>query len=416
MTQPSLILEANGNNGRQAGSLLAYRETESNGVLPIEVPFTRASTGMELLSDGLWRDAAINMPRRYWDGTKYQWLLEPQRENICVRSYQAASWNGSSASGTDNTTTSPTGAVNASTVNLLTGGFWRTPLFSMSELTIYTMSVFVKNNGLSAGQTYKFYFNNNIGGGPCVVNGTVDIVNGTFVLGATTGTTNASVAIENFGNGWYRLILSFTTIAGRTSATAELGFDSINIASGSLYMWGAQFEAGGGATSPIVTSGARVTRSADLPILTSSDPIGQTEGVIYSEFKFTSGVTSGRVIGGICVTGLANRLVGTVASVDKIQVIGRYGGNTFFNTVSTIALVNGLNKIAIAYKSGDLALFINGVLANTSTDAFAFTQTLNQIYPWVNEIDGLPSVQTFGNEFRLYKTRLTNAECIELTT
>ena len=179
----------------------------------------------------------------------------------------------------------------------------------------------------------------------------------------------------------------------------------------------AQLELGSYATSYVPTVATTVTRNADVISKTGiSSLIGQTEGVIYSEFIFTSAITIGRVIGGISEASLSNRLILNLANVNKIQIIGRANGITFFNILSTIALINGKNKIAIAYKSGDLCLFINGVLANTSTDTFTFNQSVNQVFPFVSEIDGSPATQVFGQLFQIYKTRLTNSELAQLTT
>jgi hypothetical protein len=109
MTQPSLILQANGNNGRQVGGMLAYRPSLDNGIIPIEFPFTRTTTGMERLSDGLWRGAAINMPRRYWDGTKYSYLNEPARTNVILHNNNLSNayWVKNQVTITPNSVSSP---------------------------------------------------------------------------------------------------------------------------------------------------------------------------------------------------------------------------------------------------------------------------------------------------------------------
>ena len=74
--------------------------------------------------------------------------------------------------------------------------------------------------------------------------------------------------------------------------------------------------------------------------------------------------------------------------------------------------LNILNKIAFAYKSGDNALYINGVLIASSGNV-TVPSSLNDFYlgnSLGNEQSG--SYQ----DFRLYKTRLTDAQLQTLTT
>jgi hypothetical protein len=398
-------------NGYEAGTIFSAKPTDGSG----DLTFSRASTALRRNSAGLWEEVANNVPRLHYPvgGGCPSWLLEPQRENLITRSYQAATgWTGVSASATNDTTTSPTGAVNASTINLSSGGYWRFLGFSVSELTIYTMSALVKNNGLSAGQTYKFYMNNNNGVGPLTISGTVDIVNGTFSLNSSVGVTSPSASIEAYGNGWYRIILSFTSIAGRASANAEIGFDGINIASGSLYMWGAQVEAGGFATSPIITTGARVTRSADYFTLNQGG--SSSGGTWFIHLKnntpvLSDAASSAPYVGSSSASGVAGwsfvlRQGGGAQRVALWKYESGVGTSLYTTLTDEV-------KIAVTWNGVTADVWVNGVRVVAGT-AFA-TSVLQYLASGNSGTLGRP---IFIVEQQIYPSQITDLEAESLTT
>ena len=73
-------------------------------------------------------------------------------------------------------------------------------------------------------------------------------------------------------------------------------------------------------------------------------------------------------------------------------------------------------KIAIAYKSGDSVLYINGVQAQQITSSFSFSASLSSVRfdPSAFYFSG-PRSATY-NQCALFPTRLTNAELASLTT
>jgi hypothetical protein len=82
--------------------------------------------------------------------------------------------------------------------------------------------------------------------------------------------------------------------------------------------------------------------------------------------------------------------------------------------IAASATVSGNLKIAVAYKTGDSALYINGVQIGTSSTAFSFTAALTQIN--INptgffEGSGNQSISTLS----IYNTRLSNTELATLT-
>jgi hypothetical protein len=209
---------------------------------------------------------------------------------------------------------------------------------------------------------------------------------------------------------------------------AEANNDNSWPASGALnltaYAWGAQIEAGSVATSFIPTTTAAVTRNADVVTLSGavSGCIGQTEGTIYWEGSFAQAQVA---------LGQDGFQIGINAN--NYIYFGVNSGRPYFRlranainavTISPIGNViqnNQKTKIAIAYKSEDSALFVNGTqIGSTNTTAFTFASSLPVIEIGSNL--SLSSSEGFSNSpkkpesFALYTTRLTDSQLQALTT
>ena len=250
-----------------------------------------------------------------------------------------------------------------------------------------------------------------------------------FNLASGTALT-AGATIQNYGNGWYRIISApYTIAAGDLAGSIRLIFaeadNDINWpASGALnltlYAWGIQLEAGSVATSYIPTTTGSVTRNADVISVSGavSGSIGQTEGTIYAEVDIANR--------------FANKFVFTISS-DQSTVSGRIGLNSNTNnrwrfqindvsgTATTTSSSNdaqtlGISKVAIAYGNNqDAVLYVNGqsVITATGTSGYVFdfknltigaTNTNSSV--WNDRIRAVA----------LYTTRLTNAQLAALTT
>ena len=164
------------------------------------------------------------------------------------------------------------------------------------------------------------------------------------------------------------------------------------------------------------TTSASATRVKDNCIKTGvSSLIGQTEGVVFVDFQM-----NGQSIGEDLYSNNKN-LTGSISI--QINVNGAlesyicYAGIfvSLSSSASTIQ-IGQRYKVALAYKSGSSALYINGVQIATNPTTFAFTTTLS-------EIDIANDVVLFAylnskkiNQVVQFKTRLTNAELASLTT
>jgi hypothetical protein len=259
-----------------------------------------------------------------------------------------------------------------------------------------------------------------------------------FNLASGTALTSGS-SIENYGNGWYRCVSApYTIAAGDLSGTvsftlAEGNNDVTWPASGALnltaYTWGAQMEAGSVATSYIPTTTAAVTRNADVINLSGavSGCIGQTEGTIYAEVDVRNlGVETYF----IRVDDGASTNIVSLRKLNTNNVRSAITAPTTSGTIniSSATFTAGILKIAFAYKSGEIALCVNGanLTANgTFTFGAAVQTSINSANFPVNALDRLLLGETIGGvpyfndrirAVALYTTRLTNAELQSLTT
>jgi hypothetical protein len=245
-----------------------------------------------------------------------------------------------------------------------------------------------------------------------------------FSLASGTALT-VGASIQNYGNGWYRLISPPYTIAS-SDLSGNVGFllaegnlDTNWPASGALnltaYTWGAQMEAGSVATSYIPTTTAAVTRNADVISVSGavSGCIGQTEGTIYAEVDVRNlGVETYfiRIDDGASTNIVSLRKLNTNSVRSAITAPTTSGTIN----ISSATFTAGILKIAFAYKSGEIALCVNG--ANlTANGTFLFSASFSRI--------SIGSNVTLGAELNdriravaLYSTRLTDSELAALTT
>ena len=247
-----------------------------------------------------------------------------------------------------------------------------------------------------------------------------------FSLASGTALT-AGASIQNYGNGWYRLISAPYTIAsgdlaGNVQFTmAEANNDITWPASGALgltaYTWGAQVEAGTVATTYIPTTTAAVTRNADLVNAsgsTISGLIGQTEGTIYAEVDLRNWIASGRIL--TCSNGTSNeRIMIQVGANRTLQAIVTTASADVANISTASGQVNGVYKCALTYASGDFAFYVNGT--QIGTDSSGGVPACTSVF--LGKIETSASTNFLTDRIRaaaLYTTRLSNDELAQLTT
>ena len=361
-------------------------------------------------------ETRLNIPRLdYSNGTCPSLLVEPQRTNLALRSEEfdsALVWFPVDVTVSANNTTSPDGTVNAdkliATAVTSTHIILQQPAGSVSGTTS-SVSIFAKASGLSNIQIL-----NNAGG--------LGVANFNLSTGTATLVNGVSASIQDYGNGWYRCIMTYTpTSTGNFNIQIRLADNSGNttfLGNGTdgIYLYGAQLEAGSYPTSYIPTTSAAVTRNADQVYKTGiSSLIGQTEGTIYLEAdiqkhndtEFYIAISNGFSLG--------EAIYLQQPSSGALYILFRTSGLTPTIVVSSANWNIGFNKIAIAYNSTSGEVFING--ASQGTVALSALPTCSQLT--IGARPDAPGNLVGSGGYKvatLFKTRLSNSELATLTT
>jgi hypothetical protein len=425
MPTPSLILVP---ARFKTGKLYTPLATTSGGVVlgaSGDFNVTRATTATRVNASGLIESVASGIPRLDYPlgGGCPALLVEPSSQNVALNSDNTAtSWTlGANLSsgyvdviGVSGNTLSV--ITSGSSLNAGAGRLIRGSSASIVSGTTYTFSFFMKKTGTHTIGAYRMPFaNGDIGSG--------FNVSGSFSSDSlyNTGVTSRTRRIEQWGTDVYRCIETFTATA--SGAVSFIGFAPVsainspnNPAVGAGIAFAApQLEVGSVATTFIPTTTAAVTRNADVISVSGavSGCIGQTEGTIYVEVDIRA----------FNVGFIATISDGTASN--RIEFYKFTGNIIYFDRISSTqsaatglgssALTAGIFKVAIAYKSGDTTMYINGTQVGAiQTQTFTFS-SLTKINIGSSRSDG----QAFNDRIRslaLYTTRLTNAELAALTT
>jgi hypothetical protein len=292
---------------------------------------------------------------------------------------------------TANTTISPDGFQNADTIS-----------FDSGAGSTFTDDSFVLQNVtlISGATTFSFY---------------AKVNSGTAKILARIGF--GSYSAINITSNWQRFVITDTTGGG--ALFVQFGIrrgtlEPIN-ATATIQIWGAQIEAGSYATSYIPTTTAAVTRLKDNCDKTGvSSLIGQTEGTVFVEFKMKGQSLSEDVYSN------NKNLTGSISIQTTVsgQLLGFicYAG-TFIQFASSTGVIQigQTYKVAIGYKTGNSAIYLNGAQIAASSTAFAFTTTLDEIDIANNGVFFAHLNNKEVSQVLQFKTRLTNAQLAELT-
>jgi len=195
-------------------------------------------------------------------------LIEETRSNLLLQSadFFSASWTKSNLSVSADVVTSPDGTQNAdklveNTVNT-THGISQAPTLTAG---IHSVSFFAKAGERSWMRVI------------CVDGGAyINLSSGVFGTVSAGTVSFAAKQIKNYGNGWYRIEVSFTAATGANTvlirlATSDGGQTYLGDGTSGTYIWGAQLEAGAFATSYIPTTTTALTRNADVATMTGTN-------------------------------------------------------------------------------------------------------------------------------------------------
>ena len=196
----------------------------------------------------------------------------------------------------------------------------------------------------------------------------------------------------------------------------------MNITNGAAYDFtiriaAPQMELGAYATTWVPTTTAAVTRLADDAIKTGiSSLIGQTEGTIFADIRYevaqqariaiTDNTTNNWIFFSFPESGTNSRIYIRSSNVVNVD-----------QSLLSLFTANQTYKIALAYKTGNWAFYVNGTQLASGTNSINFNGTFDRIIATAGGAVGAGQpIYTKYNQAALFTTRLSNSELQSLTT
>lgn len=359
----------------------------------------------------------------FTNDTKGHLLLEPSSTNKVTYSngFDDSSWDKTNVTVTENSETSPDGTNNAWLLQVTSDNDRH--YLRASGLTTSTVSVSIFAKKGTTDYAYLFC------GGSNNIQAIFDLSDGSVTDsgGAGSGSLTSASSVS-LGNGWYRLQISGTfstppsnrvgilpyyqsTIVG-TPATSWQGNGE------NIYIYGGMEENFAYSTSYIPTTGAASTRNADVCNNSgSAQDFNSEEGVLYAEIAAldNQGSSTSTVIS-INDGTVSNRIhLFYFVTDNTIYANYRSGGTTRSTADFTLSNTADINKFAYKWKSGDFALWVNGVEVDTDTNTTMIpSNTLNQLD--FNAGGGGFNFYGKVRNAQVFTEALTDAELQELTS
>jgi hypothetical protein len=183
---------------------------------------------------------------------------------------------------------------------------------------------------------------------------------------------------------------------------------------GTLFVWGQMIEEGSYPTSYIPTSGSTVTRNADeCNGAGTSAEFNDSEGVFFAEIASLGAGSVRR----FAIDNNASPI--NIVRLEYSSTTNRFFG-VIYNGTSQIALSTFLtdelefNKVAFKYKSGDFALWVNGVEVATSSSTFTMPTGLKTL--GFDDGSGGNDFYSKTKQVMVFNEALTDAELATLTS
>ena len=346
----------------------------------------------------------LNVPRLTYQnggGGCPSLLLEKQSTNLITYSEQFddAAWlrgdggGTASVSVTANYGISPDGTQNADRIQVNKGNTGYAEIYQLFNTTIgttYTQTMWLKS--LSGTPKINFGY---------------------------TGSTRGTITLTTE---WQRYTFTYASGGNPNGVALTLfdGFDPTTAQSIDVLAWGAQAEESSYATSYIQTQASSATRVADACFKTGiSSLIGQSQGTMFADFVIlgTNGIENRFSIS----DGSTNNWIFMATPEDAGNGGSRFyirtNGTTHVDVGSSNYFTIGQRyKLALAYKSGDWAIYGNGNLLFSGTTPISSTSSSFATLNFFNSSGGSAQIGEQINQAILFPTRLTNAELASLTT
>jgi hypothetical protein len=364
--------------------------------------YLRTSNATVLNKNGVLETVTANNAPISFDasGNFLGLVVEPARTNILLRSeeFNNASWGktgggvGSLPVVTANSGVAPDGTATADRVQLaLNGGT------TLSDSSIISQAVTVSSGATT---TKSIYLKSNTAS-------SYDFI----LYEATTG-SGVKITVTPT---WQRFTYSNTVPLTVSNLVFGLrnnigGITGVSN-SADVLVWGAQLEVGSNPTSYIKTEASTVTRTVATNFKSGlGDRVGQAEGTIYAQVN-TASFNASRTIAAL-YTDANNELKIGKTNTGAFFASYKVGGTETVNVVNATAARVGNFKLAAAYNSTGMQLFINGANGGSNT-AGAVTG-----FNTVSVGHGQAAVEQFAepiSAFVLFKRRLGTNELTSLT-
>lgn len=387
--------------------------------------FTRASKGWYFRSDGLLKEAAIDEMRFDYDPATLELLgllIEESRANSLLdsRDMTTVNWDRNTAVvardavGIDGATNTACTITDDNGVSGERAGQESTIL---NDSNTHTFGIFIKKDS----DTSRFPLI-----GFALVGGTTPVSNQIY-FNTLTGEKAVRAGtdtfrVEDFGNWWFLWGTATNNGSGNIKGQADFypawtdTFGSDVTTTGSAILDQAQVELNASfPTSPIITAGTTVTRSADVATITDLSWYNQSEGAFVVEgFPYDRDASSGSNFDTILELdgGNGNDFIRVYRETHlNTKLIRRYfsGGNI---VISSVADLGQEFKLAIALKANDYTACLNGVIDLNVQDG---------VLPTISSIkigDGSSPWDSFNGHIRslhYYPKRLPNFKLQALT-
>jgi hypothetical protein len=321
--------------------------------------FSRASTGTFVGSNGLIQTAASGVARFDHNpatGESLGLLIEEARTNIIVssESFNTGGWTQDGIVLTASAGTAPDGASAATSISVGTGS---------------NRCFHFDNSGVTGAKVFSIFAKANTGASFQIASVGDQTPNATATINLSTATVTgfSGASIIPYANGWYRILLPVTVSTASGSSTYWQVFGPTS----SVFVWGAQLEAGSFATSYIPTTAVTVTRAAESLTVTGanfSSWYNESEGTLAVEMPrglVGLGVATNITFFGISTGALSPTMTtgngikyANGSSAISTRVYVETGGSAVFDSSSVL----NASKVAIAYKINDFAAARSGTL------------------------------------------------------
>lgn len=376
---------------------------------------TRASTGYAKKADGSLASFANNTLRI----TDLGLLVEDVRTNSIFPSADFSGWNIVDSTITTNASTAPDGTLTANKlVGNATSNADHSVWWSASLSTgTYAFSIFVK----AAGAGWAYFMAIDASNNRYSIN--VDLTTGAITSTSTDlSPSSPTASVEAYGNGWFRISIVMGGSTGSnsiqvgmsTSATPTWSGTGHNNAqsngdgSSGIYIWGAQIEGGGFASSYIPTTSATVTRAFDAV------PLSGAAATTLSLSAASCKVDVGQMLGPTQAILVTRSETGT-QSWFRVDQPASFNGVDLWNNSADVKATFGnsalwpdttVKRVAFAWDGTGRSVVANGGTVGTDAGAIGSNST-----PELCTSQGSNNLVIFGyiQRFTLWNTRLADA-------